>query len=134
MPNTERGQEPKIEILTERVNIEEPGILIRLNRLFHFDMTDIELYDATRGVWKIGKDREKVEYTFAIYDGIVQEVYKVLAWYPAVISDRRPGDPDQLVATSEKIATLLGWKTQYSLEDIIKTYWQWHSNYPNGYN
>ena len=51
-----------------------------------------------------------------------------------VISDRRPGDPDRLVATSEKIATLLGWNTQYSLEDIIKTAWKWHSNHLNGYD
>lgn len=50
-----------------------------------------------------------------------------------VISDRRTGDPDQLVATSEKIATILGWKAQYSLEDIIQTAWQWHIKHSNGY-
>ncbi|WP_225321623.1 hypothetical protein [Psychrobacillus sp. AK 1817] len=67
----------------EQVNIDEPAILIRLNRLFRYDMNDIELYDATRGVWRIGEDREKVEYAFAIFDGIVHEIYKVIAWFKA---------------------------------------------------
>lgn len=67
----------------EQVNIIEPAILIRLNNLFRYDMTPIELYDATRGVWRIGHDREKAEYAFAIFDGIVHEVYKVLAWFQA---------------------------------------------------
>ncbi|CAH0347677.1 hypothetical protein [Bacillus sp. CECT 9360] len=67
----------------EQVNIDEPAILIRLNRLFRYDMTDIELYDATRGVWRIGENREKVKYAFAVFDGIVHEVYKVIAWFQA---------------------------------------------------
>lgn len=50
-----------------------------------------------------------------------------------VISDRRPGDPDQLVATSEKISSVLGWNAKYSLEDIIQTAWKWHSTHPNGF-
>lgn len=67
----------------EQVYIDEPSILIRLTRLFRYDMTDIELYDATRGVWRIGEDREKAEYAFAVFDGIVHEVYKVTAWFQA---------------------------------------------------
>ncbi|WP_342545432.1 hypothetical protein [Lysinibacillus sp. FSL K6-4013] len=67
----------------EQVDIDVPVILIRLNRLFRYDMTDIELYDATRGVWRIGLDREKVEYAFAVFDGIVHEVYEVIAWFQA---------------------------------------------------
>lgn len=67
----------------EQVNIDEPAILIRLNLSFHYDMTDIELYDATRAVWRLGVDREKVKYAFAIFDGIVHEVYKVEGWFRA---------------------------------------------------
>ncbi|MBA2877153.1 UDP-glucose 4-epimerase [Anoxybacillus kamchatkensis] len=40
---------------------------------------------------------------------------------------RRPGDPARLVASSEKIARELGWQATRSLEDIIKTAWNWHS-------
>ncbi|MBW7650380.1 UDP-glucose 4-epimerase GalE [Anoxybacillus sp. ST4] len=42
-------------------------------------------------------------------------------------TERRPGDPARLVASSEKIARELGWKATRSLEDIIKTAWNWHN-------
>ncbi|MCA1025025.1 hypothetical protein LCM23_02905 [Cytobacillus kochii] len=67
----------------EPVEIDEPVILIRLNTTFRYNMTDVELYDATRGMWRIGDDREKASYVFAVFDGIVHEVYKILAWFPA---------------------------------------------------
>ena len=53
---------------------------------------------------------------------------------PAQISPRRAGDPAQLVATSEKIKSVLGWKPQYDdLETIISTAWAWHQSHPHGY-
>lgn len=67
----------------EKVTIDEPAVLIRINNFFRYDLTDIELYDTTRGVWRIGNKREKVKYAFAVYDGIVHEVYRVMAWFPA---------------------------------------------------
>lgn len=53
---------------------------------------------------------------------------------PARIVDRREGDPAQLIASSEKAKTILGWKPQYDdLETIITTAWNWHKTHPNGY-
>lgn len=50
------------------------------------------------------------------------------------IEKRRDGDPDTLIANSEKIRKNLNWKRQYpSLEDIIKHAWFWHSQNPMGY-
>ncbi|MEH6453080.1 MAG: hypothetical protein V7782_08580 [Psychromonas sp.] len=40
-------------------------------------------YDATRQFWNLGPNREKVEYAFAIFDGTIQEVYKVISWHKA---------------------------------------------------
>ena len=49
-------------------------------------------------------------------------------------SPRRPGDPAQLVASSEKIKAELAWDPEYpSLETIVETAWQWHRSHPNGY-
>ncbi|WP_163182672.1 UDP-glucose 4-epimerase GalE [Neobacillus sedimentimangrovi] len=45
-----------------------------------------------------------------------------------VLSDRRPGDPARLVASSEKIYAELGWKAERNLEQIIKDAWKWHQN------
>lgn len=42
--------------------------------------------------------------------------------------------PAQLVASSEKAKTILGWKPQYDdLETIIQSAWKWHESHPNGY-
>ena len=42
--------------------------------------------------------------------------------------ERRPGDPAELVATSDKIRQDLGWKPKYEdLETIITTAWNWHT-------
>lgn len=48
---------------------------------------------------------------------------------PAEIADRRPGDPDNLIASSERIKAVLGWEPKYTnVEDIIDSAWQWHLN------
>lgn len=41
---------------------------------------------------------------------------------------RRPGDPAQVIASSDKALKTLGWKPQASLEEIIRTAWQWELN------
>lgn len=47
---------------------------------------------------------------------------------------RRQGDPPSLVASSDKISRVLGWKPRYAdLKTIIETAWKWHATHPNGY-
>ena len=54
---------------------------------------------------------------------------------PAKISQRRSGDPAQLIASSDKAKKLLGWQPQHaSLEEIISSAWLWHKTHPNGFN
>lgn len=65
------------------INITEPVVLIRTSRLFRQGMSDKELYEITRGVWKIGENRKRVEYAFCVADGIVREIYKIQKWQPA---------------------------------------------------
>ena len=53
---------------------------------------------------------------------------------PAIVSPKRPGDPAQLIASSEKAEKLLGWKQLYANpEDIINSAWNWHKNHPLGF-
>lgn len=50
---------------------------------------------------------------------------------PAVETERRPGDPAILVASSEKIKRELGWKPEFpELEKIIESAWRWHKRNP----
>lgn len=54
---------------------------------------------------------------------------------PAEIAPRRGGDPDSLIASSDKACEILGWKPQFdNIERIIETAWAWHSSHPNGYD
>ncbi|MBA2682699.1 MAG: UDP-glucose 4-epimerase GalE [Ktedonobacteraceae bacterium] len=46
---------------------------------------------------------------------------------------RRPGDPVAIYADNRKARAELEWKTQYNLEDIVRTAWRWHSTHPNGF-
>ena len=41
--------------------------------------------------------------------------------------ERRPGDPDMLVADNTKARELLGWTPTRSLHDIVESAWRWHS-------
>lgn len=68
----------------QSIDIEEPAILIRINQAFRYSMTEIELYDFTRGQWKLNPDRAKnAKYGIAVYEGVIQEVYAILDWYKA---------------------------------------------------
>ncbi|MCY2924358.1 MAG: hypothetical protein NT031_02800 [Planctomycetota bacterium] len=63
--------------------ITEPAILVRISRLYRYGMSEVELYDATRGVWVMGERREKARLALAVYQGIVREVYRIAEWLPA---------------------------------------------------
>ncbi len=65
------------------VKITEPALLIRINKLYRPGMNSEALYEATRGVWTCGIRREKARYGFAVYQGVIREVYEIDAWYKA---------------------------------------------------
>ena len=68
----------------QKIDIIEPSMFIRINQMFRYSMSEMELYDYTRGQWKINVERAKnAKYAFAIYDGIIQEVYSVYTWIEA---------------------------------------------------
>lgn len=53
---------------------------------------------------------------------------------PEVVSPRRPGDPDKLVASSAKAKKILKWVPKMSnLDDIVESAWAWHRAHPDGY-
>jgi len=66
----------------------EPVLLININRLYRRDMTEEDLYEATRKAWVIGKQREKAKYAVATYRGLTREVYKIHKWYPIEVNGK----------------------------------------------
>ena len=50
------------------------------------------------------------------------------------VGPRRPGDPPELVASSEKIRKELGWEPEFpDLRSIVSSAWEWHKRHPDGY-
>ena len=51
------------------------------------------------------------------------------------VTERRKGDPAQLIASYEKAENILGWIPHYSKTDIIiKSAWEWHRKHPHGFS
>jgi hypothetical protein len=67
----------------QRADINHKTILIRINELYHDAITPLELYEATRGVWRIGERREQAELAMSVFKGEVIEVYRIQQWHRA---------------------------------------------------
>ena len=68
--------------LAPEIEIVEPVILITVNRLFKRNMSADEIYEITRGNWVVGERRNKARFAFAVYNGIVRQVYEIQKWFP----------------------------------------------------
>ena len=89
--------------------ISDPVLLIRINELYRDGMAAVELYDATRGIWRVGPRRNDVKCALAVYEGMVKEVYEVKAWFPAcsTFTSRDSTDWDYN-GRWESVATVVG--------------------------
>lgn len=65
------------------IEVTESAILIRINQYYREGMSSDALYEATRGVWVIGENRNKADFALSIANGIVREVYRINSWHPA---------------------------------------------------
>lgn len=75
-------------------DITENIIAIKVNHSYKENMTEDELYDITRGYWKIDiKKAKHADYAISVYEGIIKEVYKIEKWLPAELI-RRTTLPD----------------------------------------
>ena len=71
----------KIKYEAEEAIIEEPVILININRLYKRNMRPEEIYTATRKSWKININRvPKVKIACSVYKGIIREVFIIDRW------------------------------------------------------
>jgi uncharacterized protein len=78
------SQEVITMLTAKKVGVRHKAVLITINKLYRSDMTALELYEATRGIWRVGARKNKAEYAMAVYQGIVREVYRIeQPWHPA---------------------------------------------------
>lgn len=75
------------------VDIVHPTMLIRINKRYRPEMSDLELYESTRGVWKAsGPRRDAARLAFAVFQGVVREVYEIASWHAAGTTAYRTRD------------------------------------------
>jgi uncharacterized protein len=68
----------------KKIKVHHKAILITINKLYRSDMSPEELYEVTRGIWRVGVvNRNKVDFAMALFQGIVLEVYRIEQWHPA---------------------------------------------------
>lgn len=68
----------KNEDITEKI------IAFNLCKSYHENLKKNELYDRTRGCWKISlKKAQQCTYAFSVYQNIIRGVYKIEKWLPA---------------------------------------------------
>jgi hypothetical protein len=77
------SQEVITMLTAKKVGVRHKAVLITINKLYRSDMTALELYEATHGIWRVGARKNKAEYAMAVYQGIVREVYRIEQWHPA---------------------------------------------------
>ena len=86
------------QLLLRPEDITENIVIIKINHLYRTDMTDLELYETTRGIWRRRIESvQDAEYALAVVKGRVVEVYSIDNWYPAgsVPMATRKLDPDR---------------------------------------
>lgn len=74
----------------EKLVTDLPILLINLNKLYHRNMTDEELYEATRKEWVLGVRRNNVRFAVATYRGLTREVFAVDSWHSFI-----PNEPNK---------------------------------------
>lgn len=88
------------QVLDEK-DITDNVIMIRINQAYRYGMTDFELYDSTRGIWKLNLDNAKrMKYACAVYDGMILEIYSISQWFDANETMRhydRPEDQQEKI-------------------------------------
>mgnify|MGYP001056102426 FL=1 len=65
-------------------DITENIIAFKVNNSYKENMPKTELYDITRGCWRISyKMAQYADYAFSVYKGTIKEVYKIEKWLRA---------------------------------------------------
>lgn len=58
-------------------------VLLKISRMYHYGMTEFQIYEATRCCWIMNTEKaNKVDYAMSVCDGMIVEVFKIAAWLP----------------------------------------------------
>ena len=60
--------------------IDEPCIIININKKYKRFMSPDALYNATHTSWVLGPKKDKAKYVITSYRGLVREVFEINSW------------------------------------------------------
>ena len=123
-----QGKREKLQIFGNDYNTPD-GTNVR-DYVHPFDLADAHILAVDSNAFNLGSSTgfSNLEIVEAARDVTGKPI-------PAEMAPRRGGDPDSLIACSDKAREVLGWKPQFDdIHKIIETAWAWHSTHPNGYD
>ena len=104
------------------VDIIHNVMMIKVNKLYRNDMSEFELYEITRGGWRIKPEAAKrIELVFSVFAGIVLEVYAIVGWFPAGAT-QYAYRPDMMEKLSPEHAARYEFVGRVAPEDIRTRY------------
>jgi len=68
---------------TVKIKSKHAGIAFLLNSTYKSGMSEVALFESTRGVWRNPRKDESIKYAYATYGGLIKEVYEIHSWVPA---------------------------------------------------
>lgn len=69
--------------------VDKPLVMFKINRAWRSDSSPADVYEATRGHWKVGWDtRSRAKYAVGVAFGIVRGAYEIESWFESSL----PGD------------------------------------------
>ena len=101
------------------VNIMEHGLMLILNSLYRPAMSEADLYEITRGKWVLGERRNKARYAFAVYRGVIRQVYSIQSWSRVNTGNAKQKIQDRWMfegAIAEDLAHYLGGSVEHYLK------------------
>lgn len=72
-----------LESMDAAIEVDIPVVLIDIGHRYRSDISPLELYEATRGAWRVGARRNGAVYAFAVSGNVVHEVYEIDSWHRA---------------------------------------------------
>ncbi|TAL43687.1 MAG: hypothetical protein EPN91_05975 [Salinibacterium sp.] len=69
--------------------VDAPLVMFKINRAWRPDSSPSDIYEASRGHWKVGWDtRSRAKYALGVAFGIVRGAYEIESWFESTV----PGD------------------------------------------
>ena len=66
----------------KETDIKHSILVIRINKLYRSNMSETELYNAIRGIWKLSYKKVKdIQYVFGVYNSLIVGLYKPTEWF-----------------------------------------------------